>query len=122
MLALQVFSGFLLTLYYGNDPGIAFASVDYVRREVHYGWFIHLLHVNGATLFFGLMYAHIFKGLFFISYRLSVVWFSGFIILVLRMGAAFLGYVLPNAQIRYWACVVITSLLRVLPGGGDILL
>lgn len=122
VLVLQVLTGLLLTLYYSNDPSTAFARVDYIRREVHYGWLIHLIHVNGATLFFGLMYAHVFKGLFFASYRLRAVWFSGFTILVLRMGTAFLGYVLPNAQMSYWACVVITRLLRVLPGGRDILL
>jgi quinol-cytochrome oxidoreductase complex cytochrome b subunit len=122
VLVLQLLTGFLLTLYYRNDSETAFASVDYIRREVHYGWLVYLLHVNGATLFFGLMYLHIFKGLFFARYRLRRVWFRGFIILILSMATAFLGYVLPNAQIRYWACVVITSLLRVLPAGSDILL
>lgn len=81
-----------------------------------------LLHANGASLFFALLFVHIFKGLFFSSYRLISVWLSGFLILVLTMGAAFLGYVLPNAQISLWACIVITSLLGVLPGGLDILL
>lgn len=121
-LVVQLITGLLLTFYYSNEAGAAFASVDYICREVHYGWLIRILHVNGASLFFGLMFLHIFKNLFFARYRLRLVWIRGFVLLVLRMAIAFLGYVLPNAQMSYWACVVITSLLTVLPGGSDILL
>lgn len=121
-LALQLVTGLLLTLYYRNEASSSFSRVDYICREVHLGWLVRLLHINGASLFFCLLYAHLLKALFFSSCRLKSVWLSGFGLLVLRMAVAFLGYVLVYAQMSYWAAVVITSLLRVLPGGGDILL
>lgn len=122
VLVLQLLTGLLLTLYYRNEAPLSFSSVDYISREVHLGWLVRIMHVNGARLFFGLLYAHFLKALFFSRYRLCAVWLSGLVLLVLRIAVAFLGYVLVNAQMRYWAAVVITSLLGVLPGGGDLLL
>jgi ubiquinol-cytochrome c reductase cytochrome b subunit len=92
--------------------------VQYIIYEVNFGWIFRIFHFNGASLFFIFLYLHLFKGLFFRSYRLKHVWASGLTIFLLVIIEAFIGYVLVWAQIRFWASVVITSLLRVIPVWG----
>lgn len=115
ILVFQILTGTFLAFYYTADRLIAFSTVQYIIYEVNFGWVFRIFHFNGARLFFIFLYLHIFKGLFFIRYRLKKVWLSGLTIYLLVIIEAFIGYVLVWAQIRFWAAVVITSLLRVIP-------
>lgn len=121
VLVFQLVTGTFLAIYYTADSLSAFSSVQYIIYEVNYGWIFRIFHFNGARLFFIFLYLHFFKGLFFRSYRLKAVWISGLTIFLLVIIEAFIGYVLVWAQIRFWASVVITSLLRVIPIWGPIL-
>jgi len=120
VLIFQILTGTFLAFYYSADSILAFSSVQYIIYEVNYGWVFRIFHFNGASLFFIFLYLHFFKGLFFFSYRLKLVWVSGLTIFLLLMMEAFIGYVLVWAQIRFWASVVITSLLSVIPVWGPI--
>lgn len=115
ILVFQILTGTFLAFYYTPDRSQAFSTVQYIMYEVNFGWLFRIFHFNGARLFFIFLYLHIFKGLFFISYRLRKVWISGLTLYLLIMIEAFIGYVLVWAQIRFWAAVVITSLLSVIP-------
>lgn len=115
ILAFQILTGTFLAFYYTADSLIAFSTVQYIIYEVNFGWIFRIFHFNGASLFFIFLYLHIFKGLFFISYRLKKVWLSGLTLYLLIIIEAFIGYVLVWAQISFWAAVVITSLLSVIP-------
>lgn len=115
VLIFQILTGTFLAFYYCDDSAGAFMRVQYIMYEVNFGWIFRVFHFNGASLFFIFLYIHLFKGLFFASYRLKKVWSSGLVILLLTMMEAFMGYVLVWAQIRFWASVVITSLLSVIP-------
>lgn len=115
VLGFQIFTGTFLAFYYSDDRVLAFSRVQYIMYEVNFGWVFRVLHFNGARLFFVFLYMHLFKGLFFMSYRLKKVWSSGLLILLLVMIEAFIGYVLVWAQISFWASVVITRLLSVIP-------
>nr|AGR50893.1 cytochrome b [Baylisascaris schroederi] len=118
VLGFQILTGTFLAFYYSNDGSLVFLSVQYIMYEVNFGWVFRILHFNGASLFFVFLYLHLFKGLFFVSYRLKKVWMSGIVILLLVMMEAFMGYVLVWAQMSFWASVVITSLLSVIPVWG----
>nr|BAV78655.1 cytochrome b [Steinernema glaseri] len=115
VLAFQILTGTFLAIYYSADSLLAFSSVQYIMYEVNFGWIFRVFHFNGASLFFIFLYLHFFKGLFFMSYRLKHVWASGLSIFLLIMMEAFMGYVLVWAQMSFWASVVITSLLSVIP-------
>nr|ACX85126.1 cytochrome b [Cooperia oncophora] len=115
ILVFQIFTGTFLAFYYTADSTMAFSAVQYIMYEVNYGWIFRIFHFNGASLFFVFLYLHIFKGLFMVSYRLKKVWVSGLTIYLLVMMEAFMGYVLVWAQMSFWAAVVITSLLSVIP-------
>jgi len=119
VLIFQILTGTLLAFYYVADSSLAFNSVQYIIYEINYGWIFRIFHFNGASLFFVFLYLHIFKGLFFIRYRLKEVWIRGLTIYLLLMIEAFMGYVLVWAQISFWASVVITSLLSVIPVWGS---
>nr|YP_010938367.1 cytochrome b [Mansonella ozzardi]WLE64573.1 cytochrome b [Mansonella ozzardi] len=119
MLMSQIVTGFFLTFYY--TAGDAFSSVQYVMFEVNLGWFVRVMHSNGASMFFLFIYLHIFKGLIYGSYRLNKVWMSGIVIYFILMGIAFTGYVLIWGQMSYWAAVVITSLITSIPHLGKYL-
>lgn len=121
VLAFQILTGTFLAIYYSADSLLAFSRVQYIMYEVNFGWIFRIFHFNGASLFFIFLYLHIFKGLFFISYRLKKVWISGLTIYLLVIIEAFIGYVLVWAQISFWASVVITSLLSVIPIWGPII-
>nr|BCD52126.1 cytochrome b [Strongyloides sp. EN-2020b] len=115
VLFLQIFSGLFLSMYYVSDSFSAFFSVQYIMLDVNFGWFFRLYHFNGASFFFILLYLHFFKALFMCSYRLSGTWVVGLLIFFLLILEAFMGYVLVWAQMSFWASVVITSLLSVIP-------
>jgi ubiquinol-cytochrome c reductase cytochrome b subunit len=115
VLFFQILTGVFLVFYYCNERSLSFDSVQYIIYDVSGGWLLRIMHFNGASLFFLFIYAHVFKGLFFFRYRLRLVWGVGIFIFLLFIGVAFMGYVLVWAQIRFWASVVITRLLTVVP-------
>nr|YP_003433736.1 cytochrome b [Trichostrongylus vitrinus]ACX85102.1 cytochrome b [Trichostrongylus vitrinus] len=121
VLMFQIFTGVFLAFYYTADGSMAFSAVQYIMYEVNYGWVFRIFHFNGASLFFIFLYLHIFKGLYMMSYRLKKVWISGLTIYLLVMMEAFMGYVLVWAQMSFWAAVVITSLLSVIPIWGSMI-
>nr|YP_009240282.1 cytochrome b [Haemonchus placei]AMO01516.1 cytochrome b [Haemonchus placei]BAV82731.1 cytochrome b [Haemonchus placei] len=121
ILIFQIFTGTFLAFYYTADSLMAFNAIQYIMYEVNYGWIFRVFHFNGASLFFIFLYLHIFKGLFMMSYRLKKVWASGLTLYLLIMMEAFMGYVLVWAQMSFWAAVVITSLLSVVPIWGSML-
>lgn len=119
ILGFQIFTGLFLSFYYVAEGSYAFGSVQHIMSDVNLGWVFRIFHFNGARLFFIFLYLHIFKGLFIIRYRLKKVWATGLLIFLLIIMEAFMGYVLVWAQISFWAAVVITSLLRVIPIWGQ---
>lgn len=118
-LILQILTGFFLTFHYSNDISLAFFRVSHIIRDVNYGWLIRILHANGASLFFFLIYIHIGRGLYYSSFKAKIAWASGILILFLLIATAFLGYVLPWGQISYWGATVITNILRAIPYIGN---
>nr|BBU41933.1 cytochrome b [Bursaphelenchus xylophilus] len=121
VLFFQILSGTFLVFYYSNESVMAFSSVQYIMMEVNFGWLFRIFHFNGASLFFVFLYLHFFKALFFTSYRLFKVWMSGLLIFLCIMMESFMGYVLVWAQMSFWASVVITSLLSVIPIWGPLI-
>ncbi len=119
-LGLQIVTGIVLAMHYTPQTGLAFASVEHIMRDVNGGYFIRYLHMNGATLFFLAVYIHIFRGLFYGSYKAprEVTWIVGMLIYLLMMATAFMGYVLPWGQMSYWGATVITGLFGAIPGVG----
>jgi ubiquinol-cytochrome c reductase cytochrome b subunit len=115
ILIIQIFTGLFLSFYYISDTSMAFNSVVYIIREVNYGWLFRVVHANGARLFFLVCYAHIGRGIYYGSYRLTKAWISGRIIYILLIATGFLGYVLPWGQISLWGAIVITNLISVIP-------
>lgn len=120
-LIIQIISGILLACWYIPHIEFAFDSIEYIMREVRYGWLLRYTHANGASFFFGIMFIHILKNIFYGSYLYprQAVWYTGVILYILSMGTAFLGYILPWGQMSYWAATVITSLLSAVPVIGD---
>jgi quinol-cytochrome oxidoreductase complex cytochrome b subunit len=123
-LIIQIISGLLLSFYYIPDANLAFDSVRTIMREVSNGWLLRYIHVNGASFFFIAVYLHMLKNMFYGSYTSprKGLWISGFIIYVLLIITAFLGYVLPWGQMSYWGATVISGLLSTIPSVGDSLL
>jgi len=120
----QIISGIFLSFWYIPSINDAFLSIEYIMRDVNYGWLIRYIHANGASLFFVTIYLHMLRGIYYssFSYPRNKVWISGSIIFVILMGTAFFGYILPWGQMSYWAATVITSLLSAIPLIGDFLL
>lgn len=118
-LVVMILSGIFLAMHYDPNTEHAFNSVEYIMRNVNYGWFMRYLHANGATMFFIVVYIHMFRGLYYGSYKSprEVLWILGVIILLLMMATAFMGYVLPWGQMSYWGATVITNLFSVFPFG-----
>lgn len=121
-LVIQILSGVLLSIHYVADMQHAFQSVQHIMRDVPNGWLIRYTHANGASMFFIVLYCHIFRGLYYGSYMKprQMLWCSGVILFILVMGTAFTGYVLPWGQMSFWGATVITSMVTVLPGGQTI--
>jgi len=125
MLAIQIITGIILAMYYTPTSDLAFASVRHIIMDVDYGSFIRMYHASGSSLFFFVVYLHIFRGLYYgsFAYPRQLVWVSGVVILLLMIVIAFIGYVLPWGQMSFWAATVITNLVSVLPFvGNDILI
>nr|YP_010326867.1 cytochrome b [Condica capensis]UNP54116.1 cytochrome b [Condica capensis] len=117
-LIIQILTGLFLTMYYTANIELAFYSVNYICRNVNYGWLIRTLHANGASFFFICIYLHIGRGIYYESFNLKYTWMVGVIILFLLMATAFMGYVLPWGQMSFWGATVITNLLSAIPSLG----
>nr|YP_009121618.1 cytochrome b [Heliconius ismenius]AJF94286.1 cytochrome b [Heliconius ismenius] len=120
-LMIQVLTGLFLTMYYSANIDMSFYSVNYICRNVNYGWLIRTLHANGASFFFICIYLHIGRGIYYESFNLKLTWLVGVIILFLLMATAFMGYVLPWGQMSFWGATVITNLLSAIPYLGNML-
>ncbi len=120
-LALQIITGITLVMHYTPDTTLAFASVEHIMRDVNGGWALRYLHANGASLFFVAVYAHIFRGLYYGSYKAprEITWIIGMIIFLLMMATGFMGYVLPWGQMSFWGATVITGLFGAIPLVGE---
>ncbi|MCI5046739.1 MAG: cytochrome b N-terminal domain-containing protein [Aquisalinus sp.] len=120
-LMIQIVTGIILTMHYTPHVDYAFASVEHIMRDVNYGHIMRYAHANGASMFFIAVYLHMFRGLYYGSYKepREVLWIIGVIIFVLMMATAFMGYVLPWGQMSFWGATVITSLFSAVPLIGD---
>nr|UPL65466.1 cytochrome b [Cymus sp.] len=114
-LMIQIITGIFLAMHYTANIEMAFNSVIHICRDVNYGWMLRNTHANGASLFFICLYLHIGRGMYYGSYNLYMTWSVGIIILLMIMGTAFLGYVLPWGQMSLWGATVITNLLSAIP-------
>ncbi|WP_126453472.1 cytochrome b [Sulfuriflexus mobilis] len=121
VLVMQILTGIWLTMNYKPDAEMAFASVEFIMRDVEWGWLIRYLHSTGASAFFIVVYLHMFRGLMYGSYRKprELIWIFGMIIYVALMAEAFMGYLLPWGQMSYWGAQVIVSLFGAVPFVGE---
>ncbi len=117
----QIITGITLAMHYIAHADMAFESVEHIMRDVNYGWLIRYIHANGASMFFLAVYIHIFRSLFYGSYKAprEIIWIIGIIIYLLMMAAAFMGYVLPWGQMSFWGATVITNLFSAIPLVGE---
>ena len=117
MLVLQIVTGIFLTMHYKPDAILAFGSVEYIMRDVSWGWLIRYMHSTGASMFFVVVYLHMFRGLIYGSYRAprELIWLFGVGIFLVLMGEAFFGYLLPWGQMSYWGAQVIINLFTTIP-------
>lgn len=120
-LGLQIVTGLFLAIHYTPNIEIAFSSVTHISQDVNYGWIMRSLHANGASIFFLFLYLHIGRGIYYGSYNLIETWNIGIILFVVTIATAFIGYVLPWGQIRFWGATVITNLFSAIPYVGKIL-
>lgn len=113
----QIVTGIFLTMNYKPDSTLAFASVEYIMREVPWGWLIRYMHSTGASMFFVVVYLHMFRGLLYGSYRKprELVWIFGCAIFLCLMAEAFFGYLLPWGQMSFWGAQVIVNLFSAIP-------
>ena len=116
-LVIQIVTGIFLAMHYTPHVDYAFNSVEHIMRDVNNGWLIRYLHTNGASMFFIVVYSHIFRGLYYGSYMYprGTLWASGVVIFLLMMATAFMGYVLPWGQMSFWGATVITNLFSAIP-------
>jgi ubiquinol-cytochrome c reductase cytochrome b subunit len=117
VLVLQIVTGIFLTMHYKPDAALAFASVEYIMRDVPWGWLIRYMHSTGASMFFLMVYLHMYRGLIYGSYRKprELIWIFGMLIFLCLMAESFFGYLLPWGQMSYWGAQVIVNLFEVLP-------
>ena len=120
-LLVQIITGIILSMHYTAHVDHAFNSIEHIMRNVNHGWLIRYIHMNGASFFFIVVYIHIFRGLYYGSYKAprELLWWLGIIILLLMMATAFMGYVLPWGQMSFWGATVITNLFSAIPLVGD---
>jgi len=116
-LAVQIITGIVLAMHYKPDSALAFGSVEKIMREVNYGWLIRYIHSNGASMFFLAVYIHMFRGLYYGSYKAprELIWIIGVLIYLLMTATAFFGYVLPWGQMSFWGATVITNFFSAIP-------
>ena len=121
MLATQIVTGIVLAMHYFATADGAFNSVEHIMRDVNAGWMLRYAHANGASMFFVVVYVHIFRGLYFGSYKAprELIWMLGLVIYLLMMATAFMGYVLPWGQMSYWGAQVITGFFSAFPIVGE---
>jgi ubiquinol-cytochrome c reductase cytochrome b/c1 subunit len=121
MLVSQIVTGIVLVMHYTPHVDYAFNSVEHIMRDVNYGWLMRYMHSNGASMFFIAVFIHIFRGLYYGSYKAprEVLWILGVVIFLLMMATAFMGYVLPWGQMSFWGATVITNLFSAIPVVGD---
>jgi quinol-cytochrome oxidoreductase complex cytochrome b subunit len=121
MMAVMILTGIFLAMNYTAHTSLAFDSVERIMRDVNYGWLIRYMHANGASFFFIVLYIHIFRGLYYGSYKAprEVLWWIGILILLAMMATAFMGYVLPWGQMSFWGATVITNLFSAIPLIGE---
>jgi ubiquinol-cytochrome c reductase cytochrome b subunit len=120
-LMIQIVTGIVLAMHYSANVGTAFNSVEHIMRDVNSGWFIRYAHMNGASMFFIVVYLHIFRGLYYGSYKAprEMVWLLGVTIFLLMMATGFMGYVLPWGQMSFWGAQVITGFFSAIPVVGE---
>ena len=120
-LAIQIITGIVLAMHYAANGAVAFDSVEGIMRDVNAGWFLRYAHANGASMFFIVVYTHIFRGLYYGSYKAprEMVWLLGVVIFLLMMATAFMGYVLPWGQMSFWGAQVITGFFSAIPLVGE---
>jgi ubiquinol-cytochrome c reductase cytochrome b subunit len=120
-LLIQIVTGIVLAMHYAANTSVAFDSIEHIMRDVNSGWLIRYAHMNGASLFFASVYIHMFRGLYFGSYKAprEMAWLLGLVILLLLMATAFMGYVLPWGQMSFWGARVITGLFSAIPFVGE---
>ena len=121
VLTIMIVTGIVLAMHYTPHVDYAFESVERIMRDVNYGWLIRYVHMNGGSMFFAIVYIHIFRGLYYGSYKAprEMLWIIGIIILLTMMATAFLGYVLPWGQMSFWAATVITNMFSAFPLIGE---
>jgi ubiquinol-cytochrome c reductase cytochrome b/c1 subunit len=121
MLVVQIITGIVLVMHYTPHVDMAFNSVEHIMRDVNYGWLIRYMHANGASMFFIAVYIHMFRGMYYGSYKAprEVLWMIGVVIYLIMMATAFMGYVLPWGQMSFWGAKVITNLFSAIPFVGD---
>ncbi len=121
MLMIMIISGIVLATHYTGNTQMAFQSVERIMRDVNGGWLIRYIHANGASMFFIVVFVHMFRGLYYGSYKppREVLWGLGVLILLLMMATAFMGYVLPWGQMSFWGATVITNLFSAIPWIGE---
>jgi ubiquinol-cytochrome c reductase cytochrome b subunit len=120
-LLVMIATGIFLAMNYDPNVNHAFDSVERIMRDVNYGWLLRYVHANGASMFFMVIYIHIFRGMYYGSYKSprEILWISGVILFLLLMATAFMGYVLPWGQMSYWGATVITNLFSAIPVVGN---
>nr|WP_295827437.1 cytochrome b/b6 [uncultured Azospirillum sp.] len=121
MLVIMIATGLFLAMQYSSHTSLAFNSVERIMRDVNYGWLLRYVHANGASMFFIAVYIHMFRGMYYGSYKAprEILWILGVIIFLVMMGTAFMGYVLPWGQMSFWGATVITNLFSAFPIVGD---
>jgi ubiquinol-cytochrome c reductase cytochrome b subunit len=121
VLVIQIVTGIFLVMHYKPDATLAFASVEYIMRDVPWGWLVRYMHSTGASAFFIIVYLHMFRGMIYGSYRKprELVWIFGCLIFLVLMGEAFFGYLLPWGQMSYWGAQVIVNLFAAVPFIGE---
>jgi quinol-cytochrome oxidoreductase complex cytochrome b subunit len=121
VLVVMIVTGIMLAMHYVPHQDYAFDSVERIMRDVNYGWLLRYIHMNGGSMFFIVVYIHLFRGMYYGSYKAprEILWWLGVIILLLMMATAFMGYLLPWGQMSFWGATVITNLFSAVPLVGD---
>ena len=116
-----IITGVVLVMHYTPHVDLAFSSIEHIMRDVNYGWLIRYAHANGASFFFIAVYIHMFRGLYYGSYKAprEVLWVLGVAIYLAMMATGFMGYVLPWGQMSFWGVTVITTFFSAIPLVGD---
>jgi quinol-cytochrome oxidoreductase complex cytochrome b subunit len=121
VLVVMIVTGIILAMHYQPSAGLAFDSVERIMRDVNYGWLIRYVHMNGASMFFIVVYIHLLRGMYFGSYKSprELLWGLGVVILLMMMATSFMGYLLPWGQMSFWGATVITNLFSAIPWVGE---